>query len=124
MANSWYDPATLLSGIATWVTVTVNRATSQDSKLFPDPELFIPERYLASDKDSLAMDPRRFSFGYGRHLCPWMDFADMNIFLVISALLATSANSNAFNDDGTPIIPDTRSTDGPLRRVSTFSSIC
>ena len=93
------------------------RAISQDPKMYPEPERFLPERFLGSNNASLPMDPRCLVFGYGRQICLGIDFADMNIFLTVSAVLATSTISNTLDDTGRRIIPDVRSTGGPLRHV-------
>lgn len=42
------------------------RAMSRDEKIYPDPENFLPERYLSTEESKGAMDPRQYIFGHGR----------------------------------------------------------
>ncbi|VDC06014.1 unnamed protein product [Peniophora sp. CBMAI 1063] len=61
----------------------------QDSELFPDPDVFRPERFLPAG--DLPLDPRlrdfTLPFGFGRRLCPGMHVASQSLFIVISRLL-------------------------------------
>lgn len=38
----------------------------KDPKVYPDPDRFLPERYLASDGNETQKDPREYAFGFGR----------------------------------------------------------
>ncbi|EJD42046.1 cytochrome P450 [Auricularia subglabra TFB-10046 SS5] len=56
--------------------------------MYPEPEVFRPERFLtagALDKD--VMDPRAAVFGFGRRICPGRHFADAEIWLMMATLL-------------------------------------
>lgn len=50
------------------VTDLVNRGILHDPDVYPEPMLFKPERYFNTEGklDYSAIDPARFSFGYGR----------------------------------------------------------
>lgn len=39
------------------------RAIAMDEKMYPNPEKFMPERYMVKDP---PMDPRYYAFGIGR----------------------------------------------------------
>ena len=46
------------------------RAMSRDETRYPDPENFIPERFLTSEGMLIGDDPTDFIFGFGRRRCP------------------------------------------------------
>ena len=52
------------------------RAMGRDETLYPDPEAFIPERFLDSKGMLNDDNPADFGFGFGRRKCPgepWFD---------------------------------------------------
>lgn len=55
---------------------------TQDPEMFPEPDVFRPERYL--ENPSL---PYNFLFGFGRRLCPGMHVAQNSLFSLISKVL-------------------------------------
>ena len=69
IANLWYE-----SPITDYCTKLLNtscyRAISRDETRYPDPEAFIPERYLDSEGMLNDDDPAEFAFGFGRRACP------------------------------------------------------
>ena len=50
--------------------------------MFPDPEVYRPERFLNTD------DPRlvnfTLQFGFGRRICPGMHIASASLFLIFT----------------------------------------
>jgi len=74
--------------------VANNWAISRDPERYPDPQVFRPERFLPlfedSDDDQAKqdiLDPRSYAFGYGRRICPGLDFAEAILFANISHML-------------------------------------
>ncbi|EJF57353.1 cytochrome P450 [Dichomitus squalens LYAD-421 SS1] len=61
---------------------------SRDPVAYPDPDRFMPERYLKGGKmDPEARDPLKFQFGFGRRICPGMPFSQDSLFLAIASVL-------------------------------------
>jgi len=59
-----------------------------DPALYPEPDLFKPERYL-NPNGTLREDPVLTSlFGFGKRICPGRHFADASLFISIASLLS------------------------------------
>lgn len=86
-----------------------SRAISQDSNVYPDPHLFIPERFIGENN---LPDSRDIVFGYGRRACPGRQFADSNIWLAIASMTATLHIAKALDEDGGEITPPYEYTNG------------
>ncbi|RDX53515.1 cytochrome P450 [Lentinus brumalis] len=75
-----------------------------DPQTYPDPEQFIPERFLKNGKiDPSVKDPQSVIFGYGRRICPGRHFADASLFIYIASILHTLDISPPLNETGQPI---------------------
>ncbi|KAG7095762.1 hypothetical protein E1B28_006467 [Marasmius oreades] len=77
----------------------------KDPAMFPDPEIFRPERFLETD------DPRLqnfdLPFGFGRRQCPGMHLARNSIFVNTARLLWAFDITPSKGRGGEPILPDT-----------------
>lgn len=69
-------------------------AIHQDPCLFPEPEKFMPERYLGhpfrSGVYASSANPRErdhWNFGAGRRICPGMYLAENSLFITIAKIL-------------------------------------
>ncbi|TDL21759.1 cytochrome P450 [Rickenella mellea] len=71
-----------------------------DEKLFPDPFDFKPDRFIDNPVASKAVSA---AFGFGRRICPGVQFAETSIFIAIATALATSNISNAVDETGNPM---------------------
>lgn len=79
-----------------------SRQISRSESLYPDANVFNPERYL----DGSCMDPREFVFGFGRRGCPGDHLAFQCIFMAAAAVLSTfSIRSLGAVPPGTPLDP-------------------
>lgn len=58
---------------------------SADPAVYPDPELFRPERFLKPNEEPSPYD---YVFGFGRRICPGRLLADSTLFLTIAQSLA------------------------------------
>ncbi|GJE97944.1 cytochrome P450 [Phanerochaete sordida] len=82
-------------------------AILHDETRYPDPEAFMPERYLAPDGklDENAPDPTEACFGYGRRMCPGRQFALEEIWIAVVSLLAAFSIEKAIDEFGAIIEP-------------------
>ncbi|EIW55318.1 O-methylsterigmatocystin oxidoreductase [Trametes versicolor FP-101664 SS1] len=85
-------------------------AMSQDPVAYPQPEMFIPERFLRgySGKDgSEVRDPERFQFGFvtdrTHRICPGRHFANDALFLAVASVLHTFDIRAPLGLDGKPL---------------------
>ncbi|TFK32108.1 cytochrome P450 [Crucibulum laeve] len=76
----------------------------QDPGMFPDPESFLPERFIDSPNPRL----RDFDlpFGFGRRICPGMHLALNSIFINVSRLIWAFDILPALDKNGKEVIPD------------------
>ncbi|PPQ80062.1 hypothetical protein CVT25_001491 [Psilocybe cyanescens] len=76
-------------------------AIMRDPNEFPDPNKFWPERYL---EGHTTVDPRDYSFGYGRRRCPGMHFANSSIFITVAHTLAVLSISPPSDPTDRPLL--------------------
>ncbi|QRV98940.1 cytochrome P450 family protein [Ceratobasidium sp. AG-Ba] len=79
-------------------------AVMHDEKLFPEPHLFKPERFLDEHTGKqalpgLSINPRDIIFGIGRRSCPGFRVASTTLFLTIASMLATMDFARAKGDE-------------------------
>jgi cytochrome P450 len=102
-------------------TVMVNIwAMSQDPRVYPDPHLFMPERFIG--KTNLP-DSRDMIFGYGRRECPGRQFADSNVWLAIATMTATLHIAKALDGDGKEITPPYEYSEGLCGHPKPFQCV-
>jgi cytochrome P450 len=64
------------------------RAIFHDPSIYPEPDVFKPERFLNPD-GGLRDDPVLLSaFGYGKRICPGRHFVDATLFIYVASLLS------------------------------------
>jgi len=63
---------------------------SRNEQLYPDPEVFRPERFLRhQDTEDKAFNPWNYIFGTGKRKCPGVHLVQSSLWLVIARVVAT-----------------------------------
>ncbi|KAJ8487799.1 hypothetical protein ONZ51_g3966 [Trametes cubensis] len=95
---------------------------TRDPELFPNPEDFIPERYLEEVDEATAKkrDPRSYIFGFGRRRCPGANFVESSLWLVFAGMLATFDFRKAEDAEGNDIMPKPEYVDVTFRLFAEF----
>ncbi|KAF8602799.1 cytochrome P450 [Ceratobasidium sp. AG-I] len=75
-------------------------AITRNESVYPDPERFNPDRFL---DPNVPFPP---AFGYGRRVCPGSQFAESNLFILISSLMYVFDICRAHDESGNEIIPE------------------
>jgi hypothetical protein len=80
------------------------RAVTRNPALYPEPDVFKPERFLNAD-GTLVDDPILTTvFGYGKRICPGRHFADATLFIVVASLLSVFNIEKVPNPEGRPFV--------------------
>ncbi|VDC00556.1 unnamed protein product [Peniophora sp. CBMAI 1063] len=97
-------------------------AILRDPVLYPDPDVFKPERFLDLTPEYRATsDPRNYAFGFGRRICPGMHLVDASIWLLIACMLATFEMRKAKDDAGGNVEPVVEYRNSVFRTPSSFA---
>ncbi|KAI5121914.1 hypothetical protein M0805_000243 [Coniferiporia weirii] len=95
-------------------------AMLRNAKEYPEPDKFIPERWLATGEKARPLDASKVVFGFGRRICPGMYFAENTIFIVVASILAVFDIQKALDDKGMPITPNEDYTPNLIRHPKPF----
>ncbi|KAH9917066.1 cytochrome P450 [Fomitopsis serialis] len=98
-------------------------AIFRDPEMYPEPDVFKPERFLTidADEDFKLKDPKKMMFGFGRsRICPGRYFADDNVWLAAACIIATLDIGKARNDHGQEITPAPRFISGTIMHPEPF----
>ena len=119
MFNVWsvaYSPSIPIS-TSELTCARAYRAIMRNEEVYPKPEKFDPERFWGN-MDSEAARQVDAVFGFGRRVCPGQAFAESNIFLIMSNVIATMDLAKAVDETGAPITPPVEYTKSFIRWVS------
>ncbi|KAH8115965.1 cytochrome P450 [Phellopilus nigrolimitatus] len=95
-------------------------AMLRDPKEYPEPEKFIPDRWLPSEGKKVPFDVYKIVFGIGRRFCPGKFFADSAVFLGVASILSTFDIQKALDENGVPITPTEEYTTTFVRHPKPF----
>ncbi|KAF8994703.1 cytochrome P450 [Cyathus striatus] len=78
-------------------------AILQDDRIYPDPEVFIPERFMKNDE--VAEARLEVIWGYGRRVCPGRYLAFSTVWIALASILAVYDISKPIDENGNVIEP-------------------
>ncbi|KAJ7488270.1 cytochrome P450 [Mycena latifolia] len=92
---------------------------THDPRVYPNPDVFNPERFLPKDGKEPELDPRELVFGFGRRICPGRALAEASVFIAIAMTLAV------FNIKQDPRAPEinTKHTAGMISHPTEFECL-
>ncbi|KZT64789.1 cytochrome P450 [Daedalea quercina L-15889] len=94
--NGYYLPAGCTIMANAW-------AMLHDPRVYPEPEIFNPDRFLTGEGRTPQPDPRGPAFGFGRRVCPGKDFSENHVWITISSLFYAFKISPAIDKNGEEI---------------------
>ena len=80
------------------------RAVMRDPAVYPEPDVFKPERFLSPDGTLLDDPILTTAFGYGKRICPGRHFADATLFIVVASFLSVFNIEKVPNPEGRPFV--------------------
>ncbi|KAJ7858310.1 cytochrome P450 [Mycena leptocephala] len=88
------------------------RGMSLDEAVYSDPTSFYPDRFLPKPAGNGEPYFNNVTFGFGRRICTGQYVADNSLWIAIALILASCKISNAVDENGNIIVPETTLTDG------------
>ncbi|KIK61824.1 hypothetical protein GYMLUDRAFT_260831 [Collybiopsis luxurians FD-317 M1] len=78
-------------------------AMNRDPDVYYEPDKFIPERFLESEKGPFRNIHEIYAFGFGRRVCAGRHMAENTVWLAIASVLATITLGKAKDEKGDEI---------------------
>ncbi|PVI03088.1 cytochrome P450 [Periconia macrospinosa] len=92
---------------------------THDPTVYPDPMTFNPDRHITTPTHKAEPDPRTFTFGFGKRICPGRYVADNAIFMTIAQTLSCF-NIKKPVIDGKVVEPEVRYLPGAITEPVPF----
>ena len=83
-----------------------------DESKYPNPNSFIPERFLNDDGSLKPNDIEHLAFGFGRRMCAGKHFADMAVWSIMAKVLAVFTILPPLDENGIEIPIELKFTSG------------
>jgi cytochrome P450 len=91
-----------LCGVFSFFSFCVRRAITRDPDVYPEPEVFKPERFLYPN-GTLRDDATLTSvFGFGKRVCPGRHYVDATLFIVAATVLSVFRIERRHDTEGVP----------------------
>ncbi|KIK56315.1 hypothetical protein GYMLUDRAFT_47082 [Collybiopsis luxurians FD-317 M1] len=97
-------------------------AINRDPDVYYEPDKFIPERYLESEKGPFGSINDIYAFGFGRRVCAGRHVAENTVWLTIASVLATITLGKAKDENGDEIDIPGEYTNGFFRHPKPYQS--
>jgi cytochrome P450 len=91
------------------------QAMTHDERVYSNPEVFNPDRYIPKEKGGLGEPLPEGPFGFGRRVCPGQHLALAGVYIFVSTLLKTFDIRPVVGPDGKEIPPHVGLTNGLSR---------
>jgi cytochrome P450 len=92
---------------------------THDPRMYANPMVFEPSRFLAAEGKTPELDPRELCFGFGRRICPGLHLADASVFISCVMTLAVFDISKCV-ENGIVVEPVNESTTGTISHPKPF----
>lgn len=92
---------------------------THDPRMYVNPMVFEPARFLATEGRTPELDPRELCFGFGRRICPGQHLADASVFISCAMSLAVFEISKCV-EDGVVVEPVNENTTGTISHPKPF----
>ena len=86
--------------------------------MFPQPDIFKPERFL--DTSDLRLKSFDLPYGFGRRVCVGRHLAEASVWIVVATMLATMNIEKAVDAEGKEITPEVELTNGLTSHPQSF----
>jgi hypothetical protein len=98
----------------------LRRAITRDPDVYPEPEVFKPERFLNLN-GTLRDDATLTSvFGFGKRVCPGRHYVDVTLFIVAATLLSVFCIERRHDTEGPGVPFDYTYSGGLVRCIERF----